>query len=1228
MTLGLGKIGTAGSFQKGTAGTGARMQTRGRIATPWLLCLCVLSAVFSYGCALGQATDASTMRVTTESLPNGAVQSGYSSGLTASGGVAPYSWKAVGGTLPPGLQISSSTGMITGMPSTTGRYIFTVEATDSSTKPKTALRGLSITIGADALPLSISSSGLPNGELRVSYTSPVNVSGGTAPYTWSVSSGSLPAGLSLNSSNGTISGTPTTSGAFPFSLSVKDSSANPQSASQSLAITVETMVQVTTSSLPSGTAKSEYSAALGAQGGLAPYSWRVNSGSLPAGLTLSQGGAISGMPAQTGNTSFSVAVTDSSSTPQTMTQSLSVNVQTTNSAPAPSPLSISTSGVVNGISSQSYSGSVSASGGTSPYTYAVTAGSLPAGLSLNGSTGTISGNPATSGTFPFTVQVKDSSASQQTASASASVLVVAPLQITTTSMPAMQVQSSVNAAININGGMAPYTYGVSSGSLPAGLSLSSSTGVISGTPTAAGEYHFTVQVTDPPSLPQSASQTFAGNVATNGTPSSLQITTTSLTGGQLQTSYSATLAATGGTQPYTWSISSGSLNAGLTLSAGGQILGTPTGSGSSSFTVKVTDANSNTATQALSIGVAGSVTITTTSLPGATQGVTYSTAVAASGGSAPYSWSISSGSLPAGISLNSNGTISGSASATGTFAIGVQVADSNNNVATQNFNLVVSAPVAGTPAQFAGLKVCQRQNPIDPETDSGDCNAYASPADPEPNVYGGNSANVYTDSVFGTKIKRLTPQPGMPVGAYAPKYAPYQSWSKNGTYLVLSGPGGGAYLLQGTDPYTYIRQVTLPPFDGVDEYYYQWSNTNDCLLIIVNSNKIQTINVCQSDALTTLASFTTLTDTQGNALNLAANGLVIKPYIYCGVSNDDTKIGSKIVDGNGVVYGFGVFTLNLSNNTGGYAWVHKIYAPGDLVENEAPADKLPAGACISANGNYVDVDWNTYGAGRATTVAAATRLNNVVTVVGTTPWPSGITVGAPINLDGVTSDPSFNGKFVVSSIPSSTTLTYSQSGADSAVTTATDPNTELDYTYYGTQTFSASTGALIAQISNAESHMDEMLLADGTEAVGGGFVAQVHDDYRRFEAYQNSTGTFFNAYEPDSAYGSQWHFSGRGSTSPGGLPGYALVSTYSQSQQVDCAPQIVFCAEIMAVKMDGSNTFYRIAHSQSIQDDSSGNEQYYDEPHATPNRTFTKVIFASDWRTFSNTMDVFLVEIQ
>ena len=342
---------------------------------------------------------------------------------------------------------------------------------------------------------------------------------------------------------------------------------------------------------------------------------------------------------------------------------------------------------------------------------------------------------------------------------------------------------------------------------------------------------------------------------------------------------------------------------------------------------------------------------------------------------------------------------------------------------------------------------------------------------------------------------------------------------------------------------------------------------------------------------------------------------------------DDTKIASKVVDGEGRVYGFGLFSLSLAANTANVAWFHKIYAPGDLVENEAPANKLPAGACISEKGNYVDLTWNTYGAGRAVRLRGAVRNGNTVTVTGNSNWPSGITVGSTINLDGVTTDPSFNGKFVVTNIPSANMLAYAQTGASRSISAETDPNAEIDYAYYGEQAFSANNGAFLAQISRAESHNDEMLLADGSEALGGGYFDLTSADYRRWEAYQDSTGKFFDANAPYSYFGPQWHFSGRAIE----MPGWALISTYAEANSVDCTPQSVMCAEIMAVKMDGSNTFYRIGHSQSVQCPADRNKdycEYFDEPHATPDRNLTKVLFGSDWRTFSHRMDVYLIELE
>src|SRR6266566_1395518 len=301
-------------------------------------------------------------------------------------------------------------------------------------------------------------------------------------------------------------------------------------------------------------------------------------------------------------------------------------------------LQINTPALPNAITQTAYSGVLSATGGTTPYTWGITYGSLPPGLNLSSSSGAITGTPTTAGTFTFTAQAKDSSPAPQTATASASVLTVELLQITTTSLPDPQVQTSYSATLTASGGMLPYVWSISSGNLPLGLSLDGSSGVISGVPTSTGSYAFTVEVSDPPSFPQKSKKLLNATVQ----PKTLQITTSGLPGGQVQVAYSAALAASGGTTPYSWSISSGgSLPAGLALNLStGAISGTPTQSGTFSFTVQVADSVSLTAQQALNIIVSAAVAPSITTQPASqtvTAGQTATVSVAATG-TAPLSY--------------------------------------------------------------------------------------------------------------------------------------------------------------------------------------------------------------------------------------------------------------------------------------------------------------------------------------------------------------------------------------------------------------------------------------------------------------------------------------------------------------------------------------------------------------------------------------------------------------
>jgi Putative Ig domain len=360
------------------------------------------------------------------------------------------------------------------------------------------------------------------------------------------------------------------------------------------------------------------------------------------------------------------------------------------------PPSITTGTIPNGVVGHAFQAALSASGGTSPYTWSMTAGALPLELRLDPSSGMISGTPSQAGQFNFTVQVADSSSPPETNSKALSMTVAsapATLQISTSSLANGQVQVAYSAALAATGGTTPYSWSVSAGSLPTGLTLSGA-GVITGTPSAAGTFNFTAKVTDSESPAQTNTQPLSIVVNPAG-PQPLAVATTSLPGGVVGSTYSSSLAATGGTAPYSWSISAGSLPTGLGLSGAGAITGTPSASGTFNFTVKVTDSSSPTqsAPKALSIVVAPSLAISTTSLTAATQGSAYSFTLAATGGTTPYSWSIISGSLPTGLTLSGAGSIAGAPSQSGTFNFTVQVKDSESTpqTRTQPLSLTVNA---------------------------------------------------------------------------------------------------------------------------------------------------------------------------------------------------------------------------------------------------------------------------------------------------------------------------------------------------------------------------------------------------------------------------------------------------------------------------------------------------------------------------------------------------------
>ncbi len=356
---------------------------------------------------------------------------------------------------------------------------------------------------------------------------------------------------------------------------------------------------------------------------------------------------------------------------------------------AQAAVTVSPSTLPNWTISIAYSQTLSASGCVLGCSWSST-GTLPPGLALDGSTGTIAGTPSATGSFSFTVTATDSLLSS--GSQSYVVVINPPPGISTGSLPNGTVNQPYSQTVGVSGGTSPLSFSVSSGGLPAGLTLSSS-GVVSGTPSAAGSFNFTITVTD--SAGASAVQAYTLTINTNG--SSLEITTSSpLPNGTVGTAYSQTLAATGGTQPYTWSVLSGALPPGISLGASsGALTGTPSSAGTFNFTVQVGDKNNLKASKPFAItvaGAAGTLTITTGSvLVNGLAGAAYSQALSASGGKQPYTWSITAGALPGGMQLNSaSGLISGTPATAGAYAFTARVTDSASATADKQFVLTIT----------------------------------------------------------------------------------------------------------------------------------------------------------------------------------------------------------------------------------------------------------------------------------------------------------------------------------------------------------------------------------------------------------------------------------------------------------------------------------------------------------------------------------------------------------
>ena len=632
-------------------------------------------------------------------VPSGTVGVPYSQQVPVFNATPPLTVTQTSGTIPPGLTLSSS-GLLSGTPTQFGNGVIGLFVQDST--GKTGSGGITLTIVPPLL--SVGPATVPDGVVGQNYSVTFVGSGGLAPYHYS-SSGIIP-GLALDTASGVLSGKPTVSGTYSFAILAEDNRLTMGSQSYTLNITGATApMTLTPSSLPDGTEGKMYLQFIMATplgDSFTSTNTVISGGSLPPGIVvnndLTSEFILEGVPTAAGFFPFQVTVTDNNK--KSLTQNYSINV-------ASQAIIVSPNLLPAGISSVPYSVTFTASGGTAPYTFAAQTSSggmtFPAGLTVTAD-GKLQGAPIF-GIWPFTVQATDSTGAKGSWDYSLNIA-ASTVTINTSQLPMGTIGTAYSIPLVASGGTAPYTFSLSSGTLPNGIAVAA-TGALAGTPQQAGLFN-NISITAHDSAGAAGSRTY--QLLIKGAP--ITLGPSALPDAILNQPYSAHLTASGGTPPYTFT--SPSANAwvpGLQVNADGSISGTPTnaGAGLLDFTVVATDVNGSSGAHEFFINLrTGTLSLIPTVLPSATAGSAYSVTLAASGGHAPYTFSLPAGiPLPGGLSLSPGGTLSGTPASAGNEPFVIQLQDANGANGSQAYLLnvapaMISAAPTSLPAATTG----------------------------------------------------------------------------------------------------------------------------------------------------------------------------------------------------------------------------------------------------------------------------------------------------------------------------------------------------------------------------------------------------------------------------------------------------------------------------------------------------------------------------------------------
>jgi len=617
------------------------------------------------------------LSIMTKRLPNPVLGEQYDSHLAAAGGAKPYRWSIWSGRLPEGIFLHPD-GFLYGKAQK-------LEVREVDIRVRDDLGAFAVSNFAvivieddvgrepedeDGISLEIIETPLADAAVGVNYYHMFRRKGGTAPFTWMISSGSLDEGLRLESASGVIFGAPIEGGELFFTVNVTDSNGMEASRECRLRV-ISSSLYITSGSPDEGMTGDFYTHNFRAQGGKLPYRWQMLSGTLPHGLSFdSEEGIVSGYPGMPCEESIVVKVIDDELASDTAQFTIIINTE---------PLTIITDNVKQGMIGERYIFRFEAIGGIYGYQWNVEDSGLPSGLGLDSQTGIIHGIPDMSYDGNIQVIVVDSA---ETEVRKVFGLVIQANDISIKEPYAYYFSTGDEVSQNMfeEGGSPPYVWFYEGGDLPKGVIFDDINHCFFGRVKESGEYTSVIRVTDSNGKHAREEITFI----VSSVP--LTIPFQNIPQAHLNIGYEYKFQVQGGVYPYMWSIISGHLPEGMFISEDGYLYGAPDQGGAFDLVIQVQDEEYDTAERPFSLKVnMPIVTIIDHTFENGSVGQFYDTSIPIEPDFIPTSFSVIAGGLPEGVSLDGDtGRISGIPASGGNFSFTIEIRDDIGNILNLN----------------------------------------------------------------------------------------------------------------------------------------------------------------------------------------------------------------------------------------------------------------------------------------------------------------------------------------------------------------------------------------------------------------------------------------------------------------------------------------------------------------------------------------------------------------